>query len=88
MSWLSKLFGRQHDCEQTLINLQTLLDSELSKEEEDRLIAEINKCPACLRHYNVEQSFKTFVKNRCKKKVDPRVLENIRTLVEETGREA
>lgn len=87
MSWLSRLFGRQHNCEQTLINLQTLIDSELTKEEEDALIAEINKCPGCLRHYKVEQSFKAFVKNRCRKTVDPQIVNNIRNLVEESGRE-
>ena len=98
MSWLSRLFGqaeencgnemRGHNCMKTLKNLQTLLDGELTKVEEDQLIEEINKCPECLKHYKVEQSFKDFVKHRCRKKVDPNLVRNIWDKVHAPGHDA
>ena len=97
MSWLSRLFGksdeeegqcmRGHDCIETLKKLELLLDGELTKAEEDNLIVEINKCPGCLKHYKVEQSFKEFVKNRCRKKVDPELVSNIRHLIQQPTEE-
>ena len=58
----------KHNCKEVADNIYLLLDGELGPEEEKRLIAEVKKCSHCLEHYNLDKTFKDFVKAKMEKK--------------------
>ena len=43
----------------------TLLDGECTAETRDRLRHHLDECPACLRHYGVEERIKTLIATKC-----------------------
>ena len=65
----NKLFDMcQHDCKKVADKIFLLLDGELEAEEEKKIIAEVNRCSHCLEHYNLDKTFKDFVKAKMEKK--------------------
>ena len=64
-----KFFGiGGHSCKEVVEKLEILLDGELDMKEEERLIADIKKCPACLEHYDIDKAFKDFLFNKIERK--------------------
>ena len=49
------------DCALVIAEVWTLLDGECNDETRDRLQQHLDECPACLRHYGVEQRIKTLI---------------------------
>ena len=49
------------DCAVVVAEVWTLLDGECSTETRDRLQQHLDECPACLRHYGVEERIKTLI---------------------------
>lgn len=58
----------QHDCRQFVKQVFLVLDGELSKEEEDLFIRDINRCRHCLEHYNIEKEFKAYLHRTVERK--------------------
>ncbi len=69
MKKVLKYFGiGGHNCKDVAEKLEILLDGELEKEYEERLILEIKRCPACLEHYDIDKAFKDFLYNKIERK--------------------
>ena len=47
------------DCAAVIAEVWTLLDGECTPETRDKLKHHLEECPACLRHYGVEERVKT-----------------------------
>jgi mycothiol system anti-sigma-R factor len=42
-----------------------MLDGEVTDDERDRLRRHLDHCPACLRHYGVEERIKMLIATKC-----------------------
>jgi anti-sigma factor (TIGR02949 family) len=79
-------FGRRsHNCIEIVSKLEELIDGEVDEITEQRLIAEIQRCPACLKHYDLDKSFKDFLQKKverrcCAEKVKAQILEKINAI--------
>ncbi|MEZ5006956.1 MAG: hypothetical protein R2728_02775 [Chitinophagales bacterium] len=86
MKRVLKIFGiGGHNCKDVVEKVEFLLDGELDKETEARLIKEINRCPSCLEHYAIDDAFKKFVKTKLDRKcctdgLKSEILEKIKNL--------
>ena len=86
MKRLLKVFGiGGHNCKDVVEKVEILLDGELDNETEQHLIREINKCPACLEHYNIDKAFKEFVNKKverkcCAQTLKSEILNKIKTM--------
>ena len=92
MNKLLKFFGMGgHNCREVIAKVEALIDGELDHETQERMIIEINRCPSCLEHYNIDAAFKEFVRQRvqrkcCAEKMKNEILEKIKDLDAETGK--
>lgn len=57
-----------HDCNEIASKLEELIDGEVDKATEQKLIEEINRCQHCLDHYDVDKAYKAFLHNKIKRK--------------------
>ena len=91
MKRLLKIFGMSgHSCKEVAEKLEILLDGELDRKDEASLIAEINKCPGCLEHYNIDKAFKEFLSKKtekrcCTEKLKSEILDKIKDIAAEPG---
>ena len=53
------------DCAVVMADVWTLLDGECTDDTRDRLQRHLDACPACLRHYGVEQRIKAVIAAKC-----------------------
>lgn len=53
------------DCAVVIREVWAMLDGEVNDDERDRLRRHLDQCPACLRHYGVEERIKTLIATRC-----------------------
>ena len=53
------------DCAAVIAEVWTLLDGECTAESRDKLAHHLEECPACLRHYGVEERVKKLIANKC-----------------------
>ena len=51
----------QHDCKKFVQQVFLVLDGELTKEETDLFLTDIERCKHCLDHYNIERELKDFI---------------------------
>ena len=58
----------QHDCNSILQKVYLCLDGEMSSQEEEIFLADIERCSHCLQHYQIEESFKTFLTSRIERR--------------------
>lgn len=49
------------DCAVVIAEVWTLLDGECTDDSRDRLQQHLDECPACLRHYGVEERVKALI---------------------------
>lgn len=61
-------FIAPHNCESTMRKVMSALDGQLSSEEEQKFLAQVNECPHCLSRFDIEASFKKFLKNKIETK--------------------
>ncbi|MCP4121321.1 MAG: hypothetical protein GY751_06170 [Bacteroidetes bacterium] len=86
MNKLYKFFGMGgHNCREVIAKVEELIDGELDNASQERLIREINRCPACLEHYNIDVAFKEFVHKRvqrkcCAEKMKSEILSKIKSI--------
>ncbi|MCG5431592.1 mycothiol system anti-sigma-R factor [Mycobacterium sp. MYCO198283] len=53
------------DCAAVLAEVWTLLDGECTPETRDQLRHHLEECPACLRHYGLEERLKKLIATKC-----------------------
>jgi mycothiol system anti-sigma-R factor len=53
------------DCAAVIAEVWTLLDGECTPESRDKLAHHLEECPACLRHYGVEERVKNLIASKC-----------------------
>jgi mycothiol system anti-sigma-R factor len=67
--WSSRSVGEidpEHpDCAAVVAEVWMLLDGECTPENRDRLKRHLDECPACLRHYGVEERVKRLIAKKC-----------------------
>ena len=53
------------DCAVVIREVWALLDGEVTDNERERLRRHLDHCPACLRHYGVEERIKKLIAAKC-----------------------
>ncbi len=53
------------ECAAVIAEVWTLLDGECTVETRDKLRKHLDACPACLRHYGVEERIKAMIAVKC-----------------------
>lgn len=62
------------DCAVVMAEVWMLLDGECSETETARLRHHLEQCPACLRHYGVEERIKNLIATKCSGEKAPETL--------------
>jgi mycothiol system anti-sigma-R factor len=74
-----------HDCALVIAEVWMLLDGEITDERRDRLQLHLEQCPACLRHYGLEERVKRLIATRCGgEKAPPALVERVRLEITRT----
>lgn len=53
------------DCAVVIREVWAMLDGEVTDDERERLRGHLERCPACLRHYGVEERIKRLIATKC-----------------------
>ena len=73
------------DCAVVIREVWAMLDGEVTDDERDRLRAHLDHCPACLRHYGVEERIKKLIATKCSGDTAPSYLvERVRIQISRT----
>jgi len=73
------------DCAMVIAEVWTLLDGECSDADTGRLRHHLEQCPACLRHYGVEERIKNMIAAKCTPEKAPAYLvERVRLEISRT----
>ena len=73
------------DCSAVIAEVWNLLDGECNDDDRDRLRRHLDHCPACLRHYGVEERIKTLIATKCSGEKAPAYLvERVRMQITRT----
>lgn len=62
------------DCAVVMAEVWMLLDGECTESETARLRLHLEECPACLRHYGVEERIKRLIADKCSGERAPETL--------------
>ncbi len=54
-----------NDCAVVIREVWAMLDGEVTDDERERLRRHLDQCPACLRHYGVEERIKKLIAAKC-----------------------
>ncbi len=73
------------DCAVVIAEVWMLLDGEVTAEKRDTLRRHLEQCPACLRHYGVEERVKNLIATKCGgEKAPSRLVERVRLEISRT----
>ncbi|MFN8090195.1 MAG: mycothiol system anti-sigma-R factor [Mycobacterium sp.] len=73
------------ECAAVIAEVWTLLDGECTETTRDRLRVHLEECPACLRHYGVEDRIKKLIASRCSgDKAPAHLVERVRLEISRT----
>jgi mycothiol system anti-sigma-R factor len=73
------------DCAVVIAEVWALLDGECTADERARLQRHLDQCPACLRHYGVEERIKSLIATKCSGDAAPGYLvERVRLQISRT----
>ena len=73
------------ECAAVIAEVWTLLDGECTAETRDKLRQHLDECPACLRHYGVEDRVKRLIATKCGgEKAPDRLRERLRIEISRT----
>jgi mycothiol system anti-sigma-R factor len=73
------------ECAAVIAEVWTLLDGEVTAESRERLRHHLEECPACLRHYGVEERIKQLIAVKCSGEKAPQyLLERVRMEIRRT----
>jgi mycothiol system anti-sigma-R factor len=65
------------DCNDTLRELETFLDEELTPETRDAIHAHLEGCPDCLQAFDFHAELKAMIAHRCRDELPPGLRERI-----------
>ncbi len=65
------------DCNDTLRELETFLDDELTPETREAIHAHLEGCPDCLEAFDFHAELKTMIAHRCRDELPPGLRERI-----------
>jgi mycothiol system anti-sigma-R factor len=71
------------DCNDTLRELETFLDDELTSETRDAIHAHLDGCPDCLQAFDFHAELKAMIAQRCRDELPPGLLERIERCFDE-----
>jgi anti-sigma factor (TIGR02949 family) len=71
------------DCNDTLRELETFLDDELTPETRDAIHAHLEGCPDCLQAFDFHAELKAMIAHRCRGELPPGLLERIERCFDE-----
>ena len=73
------------DCAVVIREVWAMLDGEVTVDERERLRLHLDQCPACLRHYGVEERIKRLIATKCSGDKAPSYLvERVRVQISRT----
>lgn len=73
------------DCAVVIREVWSMLDGEVTDDERERLRRHLDHCPACLRHYGVEERIKRLIATKCSGEQAPSYLvERVRIQISRT----
>lgn len=73
------------DCAMVIAEVWTLLDGEVTDDRRDRLLAHLDRCPACLSHYGLEERIKNLIAAKCRgEKAPAHLVERVRLEITRT----
>jgi mycothiol system anti-sigma-R factor len=72
------------DCAAVIAEVWTLLDGECNDADRDRLRRHLDECPACLRHYGVEERIKALIATKCTETAPGYLVERVRLQISRT----
>jgi mycothiol system anti-sigma-R factor len=73
------------DCAVVIREVWAMLDGEVTDDERERLRHHLDQCPACLRHYGVEERIKKLIATKCSGEQAPSYLvERVRLQITRT----
>lgn len=73
------------DCSVVIREVWAMLDGEVTDDERERLRRHLDHCPACLRHYGVEERIKKLIATKCSGEKAPSYLvERVRVQISRT----
>jgi anti-sigma factor (TIGR02949 family) len=73
------------DCAVVIREVWSMLDGEVTDDERERLRRHLDQCPACLRHYGVEERIKKLIATKCSGDKAPSYLvERVRSQISQT----
>ena len=73
------------DCAVVMAEVWMLLDGEVTDDTRERLQMHLDQCPACLRHYGVEERVKRLIATKCSSEKAPSYLvERVRLEIRRT----
>ena len=73
------------DCSAVIAEVWALLDGEVTESERMRLKRHLDDCPACLRHYGVEERIKMLIAAKCSGERAPsHLVERVRLQISRT----
>jgi anti-sigma factor (TIGR02949 family) len=76
---------RDTDCAVVMAEVWMLLDGECTDDSRDRLQQHLDACPACLRHYGVEERIKAVIATKCGgEKAPAHLVERVRVQISST----
>lgn len=71
-------------CQEVADLFYYLLDTDLPKAEEDRMLAHLKACSHCFEAFEIEKEFWAFVKQKAERKLpDPSLIEKIKASIED-----
>ncbi len=59
---------KNHDCQEVVTQFNMLLDGALNPKEEQEVMCELQRCLHCLEEYNLEDKYRTFIKDKLERK--------------------
>lgn len=73
------------DCAVVIREVWAMLNGEVTDDERERLRRHLDQCPACLRHYGVEERIKKLIATKCSGDKAPSYLvERVRIQISQT----
>lgn len=72
------------DCAVVIREVWAMLDGEVTDDERERLRRHLDHCPACLRHYGVEERIKRLIATKCSEKAPSYLVERVRIQISHT----
>jgi len=78
----------QPDCRESLEELYTFLDGELTVEKREHIRVHLDDCNPCLEHYDFEAELRIVISTKCRESVPQSLKDKIARSISESGADA